>query len=181
MMPLWLLTGMTGLRKAAGALWRLIVRYPWQVAVVALLCISAWLWTGWNGALADLNACTTGREADRKAYADAQKEAAAKALAAKAAAERRYLSLAEKADDDLEQARADAMDAAERYIAAHRVRPESAGGSPGGPAAAPESGVAGIPAGMPPDGFVAVSDADVRACSAATAYAVMAHNWAKGL
>lgn len=54
MPPLWLISALGWLRKAAGAVLGFVARYPWQAACVALLCASAWLWHGWNRTKADL-------------------------------------------------------------------------------------------------------------------------------
>ena len=47
--------------------------------------------------------------------------------------------------------------------------------------AAPQGGNPGVPATVPTDSQFSVSEADVRACASATAYAVGAHDWALGL
>lgn len=96
------------------------------------------------------------------------------------AAAARYQELAERADNDVADAQAVALDAADRYITANRVQPCSGGGTSGTPAPA-DSGDTGVPASLPADSLVAVSAEDVRACTAATTYALEAHNWATGL
>ena len=96
------------------------------------------------------------------------------------AAAARYQELAERADNDIADAQAVAMDAAGRYIAANRVQPCSGGGTSGTPAPS-ASGDTSVPASLPADSFVAVSPEDVRACTAATTYALEAHRWATEL
>lgn len=95
----------------------------------------------------------------------------------KAEYEARYRELAERASYGYEKGKTDAMDAAERYIAAHRVQCPN-GSAPGGTSPAADDSAAGIPAGVPGPGFVVVSDTDLRACTAATVYAVKAREWA---
>lgn len=109
------------------------------------------------------------------------RETTAKWREAIRAKEQQYRNLAQEADHDAEQAHSDALAAADRYIASHRfVCPRDQGGVDR-PAANPGGGNPGVPASLPADSLVAISDADVRACSAATAYAVEAHNWAVGI
>jgi hypothetical protein len=109
------------------------------------------------------------------------RETTAKWKAAIERTEQNYRNLAQEADHHAEQARSDALAAADRYITDHRfVCPRNQSGIDRA-AASPASVDPGVPASVPADSFVAVSDADVRACSAATAYAVAAHDWAAGL
>ena len=113
----------------------------------------------------------------------AQADALARAELAKAKAEADYRNLAERIDDETEQARESAMDAAERFIAANRVRCEATGRAAGGPAPAAEDRGArdGDAAGGAPEldeGFVAVEAADVRICTANTLQAEAAREWA---
>lgn len=154
----------------------------WKLGIFGLLALFAALQT-WrlDSAQGNLAECKAGRKADRQSYTDAQAEAKRKAEAARLAEEARYRRQAEEADNAHEAQLADARDDAERYIAANRVRPEAAGRSPGGPGTGPESGAPRVPEGLPPDGLVAVTEADVRACTAATIYAFNAHRWANGL
>lgn len=108
----------------------------------------------------------------------AQKEAGRLAQAALEAKEREYRNLAERIDDEHERAESAAMGAADRFIAANRVRTACDRSTPGATVASPEGGGARVPESVPTDSLVGVTDADVRACSAATAYAVKAHDWA---
>lgn len=112
----------------------------------------------------------------------AQAVALKRAEEAKAKAEADYRDLSERIDDEAEQARAGAMDAAERYIAAHRVRPPS-GGATGGPAspAQDRSTGNGEGPGAPSEldvTFVAVTPDDVRICTVNTLQAEAARDWA---
>lgn len=111
----------------------------------------------------------------------AQEQALARAQAVKDAAELRYRTLAERTDDEIEQANADAMDAAERYIANNRVRCPTNRGASGGTVAASDDRGARVPESVPADTLVSITDSDLRACVGAVTYAVGAHNWALGL
>ena len=168
------------LKEAATVLFGAIRAHPWPALVIALLLALAWTWHGKTSALGQRDAAIAGRAADRKAYVDAEAEAAAMAMAQLIAQETRYKTKAKEADNAYTIQLASANDAGERYIASHRVRPQSVG-SPRGKTAAPgESGGSGIPASMPADA-VMVSAADVRVCTAVTTYALGAHNWAASL
>ena len=161
--------------------WLALLRH-WKLGLLALLACTATVQT-WrlDNAQDSLAECKTGRKADRKSYTDAQAEAKRKAEAARLAEEARYRRQAEEADDAHKAQLADARSDAERYIAANRVRPQAAGRPPGGPGASPESGDPRVPESVPPHGLVAVTEADVRACTAATVYAHRAREWALGL
>jgi len=183
-MPLWFLGALGWLRKAAVSLWAVVARYPWQTACIALLCLSAWCWHGWGKAEAKLKDCNTGRVADRKAYADAQKIALQKALAAKAAVEKKYAELAETTDANEQKARTDAMADAERYITAHRVRDKAAGSATGRTAAPAEdhSPASSDSAGPAPElDEVSVTADDIRICTTNTTRLEAVRSWALSL
>lgn len=106
--------------------------------------------------------------------AQAKAKAAQIALNAHIAAQ--YQAQAEKTDANYKLALAQASTAADRYIAAHRMRVAYPGAT-GGANPAAQAGNAGLPAAMPSDGVI-LSAGDVQGCSAATAFGVTAHNWA---
>lgn len=121
-----------------------------------------------------------GRLADRAAYTAAQDEAGRIARAALAHQEATYRAKAQDTDHAYNLALADARSAADRFIAAHRLR-DATLARPTGPAAAGTTGSnPGLPASLPVDA-VMVSAGDVRACTDATAYALKAHDWAASL
>ena len=123
-------------------------------------------------------------EADLDRIKQAQAAAAVAAKQAKLAQEALYNQLAEKADEKLEAARRDAMADAERYIAAHRVRSQAAGGSTGRTATAAEdrSTASGNSAGSAPIlDEVTVSADDIRICTSNTSRLEAVHDWAVGL
>lgn len=126
-------------------------------------------------------------QADLDNVKAAQVVALAKAQAAKDKAEQNYRTLAENTDDQIKQARSAAMASAERYIAAHRVRPQAADRSAGGAAATPEdqrpesgdrSGAAPILASRD---FVTVTPDDIRICTENTVRLESVREWALGL
>lgn len=120
-------------------------------------------------------------QADLDKVKAAQVVALEKAVAAVKKVEQNYRTLAEKTDAKLEKARTDAMLDAERYIAAHRLHPQAVGGSPGGSSAAAEGGNPEVVGEVPEDALVAVSVADVRACTVNSTDLMNAHDWAVGL
>ena len=164
---------LSGLWKRLTALFGWAVAHPLHAALIVSLVACALLW----------RANERHREERDRALAtiermiEAQKQSTAFAVRMKKAFEQRYRDLAKQKDVEHEKELAHAMDATDRYIASHRMR--SCAGSPTGrPAPATENHGAGVSEGLSPDPLVAVSDSDVRACSAAVVYAVKAHEWA---
>jgi len=121
-----------------------------------------------------------GRASDRDGYKQAQQLAEQRAQDAIAHQESTWRMRAQIEDTKHATELTDARSAADRYIAAHRVQPQTAGRSPSGPTAGATSDGTGIREGLPADG-VMVSEQDVHACSAVTAYALALRTWALGL
>jgi hypothetical protein len=94
------------------------------------------------------------------------------------AAAARYQELAERASDDHETTRIVVRDATDRFIADNGVRPDGQC-VPGNTDSAAEGGSASVPVAMPTS--VVMDTADVRACGDLYAYALSAHEWARGL
>jgi hypothetical protein len=159
--------------KALGAAVGAFKAYPLQCAIIALACLSAWLWRGWGHEAA-------GRKDDAAKFAAAQVEAEAIGQRALAETERKYRSKADVADQKhaADMGRIHAV--ADRYIAQHRVR-GPAQGSASQAAAPAASGGPGVSETVPADPFVVVLGSDVRACSVAVKYGIDAHDWAVGL
>ena len=117
----------------------------------------------------------------------AQVLALEKVEAAKEKAEQAYRNLAENTDEKLEQARVDTMDAAERYIAAHRVRPQAPDRASGGTATASEdrSAQSGDGSGTAPilasQELVTVAPDDIRICTENTIRLENVREWALSL
>jgi len=134
-------------------------------------------WWGWSRA-ADQ------RDEARETIAElvaASKAAQKLAESQKAAVEARYRELAERASNDHENANLRASDATDRFIAANRVQCPADRRAASPAITAAEYHGASVPVDVSADTFVSVSESDVRACSAAAAYAVSAYEWAAGL
>lgn len=115
-------------------------------------------------------------------YAFAQEVASRKAEQQRRDLEDRYRRNADEAEDLHAAQLASANDAAERYIAANRVRPKAAQCPSSGAAPAANDQRAGVPADVPAaTELVTTTPNDVRACSAAVTYADQAHSWAMTL
>jgi hypothetical protein len=161
-MPLWLLTGLAGVRKAIAGLFALIARYPWQSVCIALLLASGWLWHGWDGALADLKTCTDGRKADQ-VQRNAQ---VAAAKAATAAAKQKGKDASDDAETYHAQLQADGGKLRD-YIVAHRV-PAARPATP----ASPGSRIyPAVPSDTPAVPAVAVPASVINTCEADYTYA----------
>ena len=146
--------------------------------IVALLVTRGTL----AGARADL-------EKERAAHAEtianyklAQEVATAKAERQRREIEDRYRRNADEAEDLHAAQLASANDAAERYIAANRVRSQGAQCPSSGTASAASDQRPRVPEAVPaaPE-LVTVTPDDVRSCSAAVTYADQAHSWAMTL
>ena len=131
----------------------------------------------------------------------AQEEARARAAAAKAATENTYRAIAQEVDDHAEDETRRELAAADRYVAAHRLRPEADPdrGGRAAPGAGDRSSGDGQATGRAPqlddagsagdlyadpgalDGLVAVSAQDVRICTINTLQAEAGRQWAIAL
>lgn len=115
----------------------------------------------------------------------AQEQARAAQVAVNEQAEQRYETLAKEADHNAEIYQSAAMDAARRFIAANRVRPNAAGSANGSPAPAQgDSTSGGNGQGGNPElvgDFVIVPADDIRICTVNTARLMATREWALGL
>jgi hypothetical protein len=158
--------------SAISAAWDAIRRYPREAAIVGLLMACGWLWH------------MTGKRNDTIAARDATIATMTKASDANHAAqvaqvqaiEAKSKQIAKDSDNAHETHLADARSAADRYIAANRVRPSAAHiSTPGQASGGTDPGVhESLPAGT-----VMVSEGDVQICTANTTYAIDAHNLAQ--
>ena len=165
-----------------GSVFTFVREKPALAAIVLLAGLSGWLWYTRGEARDQRDAAVAGRAADRTAYVQAQAEAHRLALAAKAATEARYTSLAKEADNEFQTELADARSDAERYIASHRVRPEAAsraGGKAVGSADNRDSGGGERPGDAP--FMVAVAEADIGVCTTNTLRLEAVRDWALSL
>jgi hypothetical protein len=164
LIPVW-----NALGKAASAGLSFARAKPHLAVIIALVGISGLLWCR-------LDHVKDERDAARSEIA-AMGTAMNKAVAASKRIEKASKELANAADNEHALARGNAMAAADRYISTHRVREAC----PVRASTSPESGGASLPERVPTGGLVVVTDADVRACSAATAYAIDSYRWAAGI
>ncbi len=165
-MPLFLITALGWAKTALKALVDLVRRYPLQMALVALLCLSSWLWRGWDKADARneaLIAAAEQSEALHRAQIDADKA--------------KFAKLKKETDDAYKTALADAGDRTDRFIDRNRVRAKSC---PAQAAPAGQGEATGTPETSAAEA-VLVDPADVRACSAAAVYAEISYRWAQDL
>ena len=166
----------------ANRLWTIARAYPMQAAIIALVCLSVWLWQGKRGANERADRATATLKADRALYTAAQEEAKARAIAAVKAQEARYQEQAANADQSHRQALETAYSALDRYIAANRVRAKAVDRASVGTGEARESDRAESSDG--PGGtadMVAVTADDLRICTVNTQRLVAVKAWADGL
>jgi hypothetical protein len=175
---MWLFSLLGLARKAATALFALVVRYPLQFAIIVAVGASVWLWQGKQHALTALETQRVQNEALIVSYTAAQREAAIKALAVKAAQEAKFNDLAKDAQHDHETTQAAVADALGDYIGAHRVRTACAlDRASGGPASPGEGGNPGVPAEMPGIAeLVEISQRDLQAVNEWATIGLTAHN-----
>ncbi len=190
---MWILGALGAVRKALSALWALAVKYPALAACIALACLSAWLWMGWNKTEDQRDFARTLAAEERANhvqtianYREAQTRARAFAVAQKQAEEARHKANAERIDRDHENQLADARSDVDRYIAGHRVRPQggaTAAQGGGGPAfaAAGDRSASGSERSGETAFMVAVAEADIGICTANTLRLEAVRDWALGL
>ncbi len=190
---MWLLGALGAVRKALSAGWALAVKYPALAACIALACLSAWLWMGWNKAESQRDFARTLAAEERANhvqtianYREAQTRARAFAVAQKQAEEARHKANAERIDRAFKNQLADARDATAEYIRNHRVRVESGAGTAqggSGPtlAAAGDRGASGGERSGGTPFMVAVAEADIGICTANTLRLEAVRDWAAGL
>ena len=143
---IWL-TALGWLNKARVVLWGAISRYPLQAALIALMCLSGWLWHGKHTAQEELAAMKRASVEAGKAQAAVNHAPAAKSQA-----------IAEKSNADAQDYYAKGRAAGLAYADAHRVPrpcPASPASVPGTDHAASLNDRSGDAPGM-----VAVSRAD---------------------
>lgn len=121
---------------------------------------------------------------DLEATLEAGQQAQQQQQAVNDTAEQIYRDVAERIDDETEHARAGALDDAERFIAANRVRCPNGGGTSGASAAAFDRGAGdgeALPGATELDGSgaVAVPETDIRVCTVNTLQAEAGALWAR--
>lgn len=163
----WAKTALTALRQ-------LVAKYPLQCALVALLCLSGWLWMGKREALAERDAA----RAQIVAIAKAQKEAERLAKQARAETERVSKDLAHATTEQSRSLDADSR----RALADYRMRPETrcraASATDSAPVPDSASGDLGTPAN---DQLVAVTAADLEAFRQTYVRTTVCRQWGQSL
>ena len=142
---------------------------------MALLCLLSW--HEWSVKARQVARLT----AEIARFHDAQAQAADIAQEALHHQEAVYLQKAKETDDAYQAQLADARTATDRYIAAHRVRADSAGGPGPAPATAEgQSAQSGNRSGASPD-MVAVTAPDIEVCTVNTKRLEAVREWAVSL
>jgi hypothetical protein len=139
------------------------------LAFAGLLMVLMYYRSGWQAEKA-------GRERDRASYALAQSQAEAKAIAALQATEARYRDKANDADQTYQAGLADARSAADRFIAANRVRGKAARCEASGAVASADGADPGVPDDVP--ALVVMDEADVRAAGEWQEFGSQCRAWA---
>lgn len=171
--------GFAWLKKAATALFSLIVRYPLHAGLIAALVVCALLWRA--------NSHNKARYANEHAafvkYADdvakAQIEAAALFAKQKRDLEKHFKDIATQKDREYETELVHANDATERFIAANRVRRCPAGPS-GATTPASSDRDSGISSSASQEAVMVEAD-DIRICTTNTIKLEKAVEWAAHL
>lgn len=153
-----------GARKAISGLLGIVVKYPWQVALLATLALSWWQWSGKQDALAKLAACETQRKADRQEW----ELNVAAAQVATEKAEEDSKDAAQSAQETVDALRA-TNDGLRAYIARNRLQREA---RPAVAASASEDQDTAVPQVASAVPLVAMSEEDVNVCDADYIYAV---------
>jgi len=118
------------------------------------------------------------RAADRALYIQMQYTAQSKAVAALQAAEARYRSKANEADQAFQSKLADARRSADQYVLTHRVRAYAQGPTSGTVASAEGRGPASPDIASAAPDMVAVTPGDIQVCTDNTLRLEAAHDWA---
>lgn len=165
-----LLSGLT-------ALWGLIRHHPKEAAIIALLALSAWQYRGKRAAFTERDAA----RAQTAACITAGKQAQAAQIALNKAAEAKSAAIAKETDIAHSKDLAGANAAADRYIAANRVRPHGGSGASKASAGAEDAVAEGGNGTGPEADLVAVTPADVMICTANTVRLQAVRDWGQAL
>ncbi len=167
------------LKEAVGSILGWARRNPSQAIIIALsLLLVGALWH-YSARVSDLTRQRDKAKAETAQILAAGKQALELQKRVNAETKRRYDDLARRKDSDHAQELARANDAAELYIASHRLPKQSgSGSSPASPTSAGDN--PSVLEGMSEDAVVVSAD-DLRICTANTAYAIDAYKWASEL
>jgi hypothetical protein len=170
------------LRKAAQGFFRLAGAYPLQAALIALVALSAWLWWGKSRAIDQRDEAMAAKAAQIEEYRRAYRETFTLHMIAKQAEDARQRANTEKADAVTEANRRAALAAADNYAGRMRCEPQADQGAARG------SDMSGSPAdprgsetGRATADMVAITRADLDACTLNSADLQTAVVWARGM
>ena len=153
-----------------------LAKLPWYVLALAA-CVGVILWQHGAETRKDARIAYLSATLDQVKVAQAQAQVAAQV--AHDAQETAYRAKAQTGQQDHDQKLAAAQSAVDDLrdrLRAQTIASRALAASPGAQGGNPD-----IPATVPTDSQLSLSEADVRACASATAYAVGAHDWALGL
>ncbi len=150
-----------------------ILRRIWSYALAVALALGLWHYRG------EWQAEKAGRASDKALYTTAQQVADAEWSAKLAKAKADYDAKAAQGDKDHEQLSRDYAALAADYK--QRMRIQAPKGYAGHVQAIADSHGASVPQAAPAAPLVAITDADIDACTAAVAYGDAAHAWALSL
>lgn len=161
----------------------LVARHPWPSATVVLGSFLAWQLVVTVPHLKDARDREVAAHIKtKKDYREAQAKAAQAFLDQKKRYETEMALIAREADEDVRQAEAIALGAADRFILANRVRCEAGagvGGDASGTDTTSDHNHTGLLAGGSEEAFmVAVKPDDVRVCTTNTTRLEAARSWA---
>lgn len=159
-----------------------VLRHPWQTLAIVAILAAVHFWNADRASTERADNLALQLDTQRHAYAEAQRQAAILARAAREAQERRYKETADEADKQADGLRADLRDAGARYAAANGLRSRAcpAGGAPGGTLAAAEGDSAESSNGPGADAVVLSRD-DFDILNENTARLIAVREWALGL
>lgn len=139
---------------------RLALDYPLQSAIIALLCLSGWLYLGRQDARSDLAREQAAHIATKVNYASAQKVAAEINKKQVARIESEYAAIAEKAETDYEKRIADNRASLDRWLRAQAAKGSAGGTGASEAATVPEGTLQGTEtANIPISDLKIVADA----------------------
>lgn len=166
-------------KALAGLLWAYARQYPWQTALIISLCLSGWLWRGKAKAIEQRDAWHLAFDKQKAAYIAAQREAEAKAIAAKLAQEAKDEQRRKDADNALKQDLADDRRRADVY--AGRMRCQAPRSAPSGAnlSSAPEAPQVVAGPGVTTE-LVGITRDDFDICTINSRRLQNAHDWAVG-
>lgn len=166
-------------------IWAALIAFAFAI-LFALLVVQTVRLEGFKIWPVSIEGCIARSErlrADLDKVKASQKEASRKQAEVIAKKQAEYDQLAKKAQTNEQKIHDLSRALTDSYAsnAAHRLRPEALGGSPGGSRVASEDNNSGVSETVPEDALVAISIADLHTCSDNSVYALTAYEWAREL